>query len=325
MNRAAYPTVRPTYGTYEWLQREIGVAVGIGANYKQWDRTEYEKVDSVIQRGIRRFYQPALTGQQFQRGHRWSFLYPKTTLTTSAAYSTGTVEVVAGVATITGGTWPSWAADGDLTVSGVAYEASSVAGADLTLKDTTVAVAAGTSYTLSRPRYTLPSDYGGIDGPMTYRSGTGLGTSITVTSEQAVRERRQPFQVTGYPQRAAVYPATPDADDGTRWEVTFYPSPDIQYIFEYRYRVVMSDLVEGDYPLGGIENAETVLASCLAVANPPAYEERFLSMLAASINADQSNNSPDNLGQNLDRSDQFRDHRDYGADYLTPYNGAYYD
>lgn len=324
MARTSYPITRPTYGTYEWLQREIGVAVGIGANFNQWDHPDFERVDSVIQRGIRRFYQPALTGQRFQRGHRWSFLYPKTTIVTSAAYSTGTVEIVAGVATITTGTWPSWAADGDLLVSGTTYEAASVLGNDLTLTDLTVAVAAGTSFTLTRPRYSLPSDFGGIDGPLTYRSGTGLGSSIIVTSENDVRQRRQPFQVSGYPLRAAIYPATPDADNGTRWEMEFYPAPDIVYTLEYRYRVLMTDLVEGDYPLGGIENAETILASCMAIVSP-GLEERFIGMLASSIDHDQSNHSPANLGQNLDRSDEIRSHLDLGADYLTSYNGSYYD
>lgn len=324
MARTAFPITRPSYGTYEWLQRELGVSIGIGANFNQWDHPEIERIDSIIQRGIRRFYQPAMTGQRFQRGHRWSFLYPQATLTTSAAYSTGTVEIVAGVATITTGSWPSWAADGDLTINGIAYKADSLAGADLTLEDLTVAVAAGTSFTLSRPRYTLASDFGGIDGPITYRSGTGLGSSIVVTSENAIRQMRQPFQVTGYPTRAAIYPATPDADNGTRWEITFYPAPDAAYILEYRYRVNMTDLVAGDYPMGGIENAETILASCMAIINP-GLEERFIGMLASSIDHDQSNNSPGNLGQNLDRSDIARNHLDLGADYLTPYAGGYYD
>jgi hypothetical protein len=65
------------------------------------------------------------------------------------AYTTGTIEVVNGVATLTGGTWPSDAADKILVVGGSNYAVSTRdSGTQLTLVDTTLDVAAGSSYAL---------------------------------------------------------------------------------------------------------------------------------------------------------------------------------
>lgn len=325
MRRASYPSARPSYGTYEWFQRELGVAVGIGANYHNWDHPDVEKVDSVIQRGIHRFYQPAGTGQRFQRGYQWSFLYPLTTLTTSAAYSTGTITVVAGVATIAGGTWPSWAADGDLLISGVKYAAASVNGTfdELTLEDTTVTAAALTKFSLTRPRYSMPATFDGFDGPLTYQPGTGLSGPIRVTTEHEIRRLDQEFISSGRCRLAALYPVTPDATTGSRWQLKLFPAPDAVYLLEYRYRIEPTDLLPGEYPLGGRGNAETILMSCMAILNPQ-LEQTFLARMASAIDQDQSSHSARFIGQNLDRSDEIRSDSGYRNNSLTPYEGSYY-
>jgi hypothetical protein len=319
----SYPNTRPTYGTYEWFQRELGIAVGIGANFNHWTHPDVEKIDSLIQRGIHRFYQPAGTGQRFQRGYQWSFLVPLTTLTTSAAYSTGTVTVVAGVATITGGTWPAWAADGDLAISGVQYRASSVNGGfdELTLEDLTVTAAAGTTFSLTRPRYTLDATFESLDGPLTYRVGTGRGTVIPVVSEHGLRSGKQTGS--SYPQMAAIYTVTPDSNVGTRWQLELFPAPNAAYVLEYRYKIDPVDLVPGDFPLGGRTNAETILMSCMAILNP-ALEETFLARLASAIDQDQASHAATNLGQNRDGSDGVVNDHVLRNRSLTPYEGNYY-
>lgn len=320
--RTSYPTARPTYGTYEWFQREIGVAIGIGANYRIWDHAEVEKVDSVIQRGIHRFYQPAGTGQRFQRGYQWSFLLPLTTLTTTAAYETGTVTVVAGVATISGGTWPGWSADGDLTVNGVTYKAASVNGGfdELTLEDLSVTASAGTTFSLTRPRYSMPATFDGMYGPLTYQSGVGH-SPIRIFPEHEIRRRGQNFRSSGYPQIAALYPVTPDADNGSVRQIKFYPAPDAAYVLEYRYKIEPTDLVEGDFPLGGRTNAETILMSCMAIIDPR-LEESFLARLASAIDQDQTSHQAANIGQNLDRSDDLYNDHSFQSMFLTSYDNS---
>lgn len=70
-----------------------------------------------------------------------------------APYSTGTIQIVAttggSVVTLTGGSFPTWAASGDLVVSGELYSVLSRTDAThLVLDDATINVAAGTSYEL---------------------------------------------------------------------------------------------------------------------------------------------------------------------------------
>jgi hypothetical protein len=194
---------------------------------------------------------------------------------------------------------------------------------ELTLSDTSINVAAGTPYLITRPTYSLPSTFGSLDGPLTYRAGTGGGCAIPVVPEHYLREQRSPLVSTGYPQVAAIYPQTPDASNGTLWQITFHPSPDAAYQLYYRYRIKMTDLLPGEFPLGGTENAETILASCMALLNPQ-MEERFIAMVAAAVDADQTNHSADSIGQNRDRSDGTTMNRQYGVDDLTPYNGVFY-
>ncbi len=68
---------------------------------------------------------------------------------TDKAYSTGTVAIVGGRVTLTGGTWPSWAADADLTVNGVRYTVKTRdSGTQLTLDNASVSAPAGAIYRL---------------------------------------------------------------------------------------------------------------------------------------------------------------------------------
>lgn len=319
-NRASYPTSRPTYGTYEWFQQELGVAANLGANFNIWEHRDVEKINSIIQRGIHRFYTPAGTDRRFQRGYQWSFLQPLTTLTTTGAYSTGTVTVVAGVATISGGTWPSWAADGDLTVSGVTYVAASLDGNDLTLEDLTVTAAAGTTFELTRPRYSMPATFDGNLNSLSYQSGTGY-SMIRVFPEEEIRRRGLRYKTSGFPEIAAIYPVTPDADNGTQWQIKFFPAPDSAYVLEYRYRIEPADLAPGDFPLGGRAHAETILMSCMAILDPR-HESSFIARLASAIDLDQSTHAPAHLGKNLDHSDDIGNHVHGRNNYLTTYDNS---
>jgi hypothetical protein len=111
--------------------------------------------------------------------HIWSFMSQVGKLTIRAPYSTGTVTIVAGVATLAGGTWPSWAAAGDLIVSGVRYSVNTRdSNSQITLNDTSVTASAGTSYELIQFYYELASDFGSLiaDG-FTYSRSETMGCS----------------------------------------------------------------------------------------------------------------------------------------------------
>lgn len=66
-------------------------------------------------------------------------------------YTTGTVSITLGVVTLTGGTWPTWAADARITVAGTIYTvASRQSGTQITLVDLTVTGISGATYSLVR-------------------------------------------------------------------------------------------------------------------------------------------------------------------------------
>ena len=109
--------------------------------------SETSDIEDCIQDGLRMVYS----------AHDWSFFKPVQDITTTAPYTTGTITVVNGVVTLLTGTFPSWAADGLLKASNGYYSvASRDSNSQVTLDDTTLDIAAGTTYELARPE--IPMD-----------------------------------------------------------------------------------------------------------------------------------------------------------------------
>lgn len=297
-----YAITKPAYGIYEWYQQEIGIEMGLEPNNKLWTHSEIRKVDSLIQRGIAQFLNPeSLPGA---RSHRWTFMYPETTITLSAAYNTGTIEIASGVVTLTTGTFPSWAAEGDLVVSGTSYSVNTRdSDTQVTLDDLTVTVASGTAYTLQRNTYDLPSTVRSIEGGFTYRPGNNAWHKVQLMSEHQIREQKQWDDSSGYPQVAAVLPKTYAAATGSVKQVKFFPAPDSAYILTYRHCLQFTELAAAQYPPGDIEHAQTILMSCFSILNPQAYMEKYMTMLNSSVELDQNEQQAEYLGQNYDHSD----------------------
>lgn len=105
--------------------------------------------------------------------HAWNYYWTLGRINTVAPYSTGTVafDLTGGATerrlTLTGGTWPAWAAAGYVTVNEVTCQVERrVSDTVLTLAAAscpTDDVAAGTSYQLARDTYPLPSDFVAMD------------------------------------------------------------------------------------------------------------------------------------------------------------------
>jgi hypothetical protein len=238
--------------------------------------------------------------------HEWSFLKIDETLTSSAPYETGTVTIVAGVVTLATGTWPSWAAQGELQVDGEHYTvASRDSNSQITLADTTVAADALTTYSLIRLAYDLPSDFDSMRSEFSYAVGHGeYYPALRRTTLQDLRNRRRHNKETSYPTHCAIRPKTFVAATGQRWEVLLQPPADAAYTWEYEYKAHVSFSTEADvYFRGGNAIAELIEESCLAVAEQRFREdggrehtELFLMRLAAAVDADRNNMSPETLG-----------------------------
>jgi len=318
----------PTFGTVDWLQQEIGAAMKMGPNPGAWSNDDLQRVKSWLNRGYQEFLKPSLTGNSQHRHHRWSFLLEQKTFTTSAAYSTGTVTIAAGVVTLASGTWPTWAADGELDLSGTVYTVDTRdSGTQLTLTDLSATAAAGTTYSIVRQFYSLDSDVESIEGPMHYRSSSaGLG-EVEIMSQRDLQRYRHTFSSTssGTPRVASHSPL--GGTSGTTRRIEFFPRANAVYEIHYRARLAGTTLVTTQTPLGGREHAEAILAACLAIAAPTQYRDLYAQRLGASIELDQQAQAPETLGinhDNLDRGEWDGRGRDMSV-YATPYEGAYYD
>lgn len=304
------PITALTYGSYQYLMREVAMELGWNNNDGLLDHEQEYECNVIVQRGIKRFYNPPVMGKT---QHHWSFLRPLSTLTTTASYNTGTIAIASGVVTLTGGTWPAEAADGEIGVSGNLYAVNTRdSDTQVTLDDLTIDVTAGAEYTLGFYLYDLPTDFVDVFGPITYEpSTTTWHGEIQHVAEIDIRKRRQTIDYFGYPTIYAIRPKALSQTTGTRYEIMLWPIPEDAWNLKYRYEAVPGDLTTSNLmPYGGDSHAPTWTEAVLAEAESSRWgnrsgfhEERFRERLMASISHDQQVNSPQTLGYNGDRSD----------------------
>lgn len=287
---------------YDAILDRVGTYIGYKADPDDWTARQLAKVLSYVKSGFSTFYNPPPV-REGDESYQWNFLRPLIDITTTAPYETGTVTVVNGVVTLAGGTFPSWAASGQIELDGVLYEVDSRdTGTQLTLENTTVDADAGSEYRLGRQSYDLSSNFGGFIGKMTYPRGSGYGP-VEYVGSQLMRVRQQGVDFMGRPLRYATQVATHDPTVGTRWQVLFDPMPDAEYVLSARIRLIPSMIDSTNkYPLGGDIHGETIIESCLAAAERGKNDEQgvhhaaFMRCLAASISLDKDAYSPDTLG-----------------------------
>jgi hypothetical protein len=312
---------------YSRIREEVADFLGWTRDSAKWSAIEVSRLASILRSGLLQVYFP----QQAKPGlvHHWSWMRPLATISTVAPYTTGTVEIIDGVVTLTGGEWPSWAADGELTTTGGTYDvATRDSDTQITLADTSVSVAAGATFSIGKATYELPADFSGMfDGPLTHKPGTSsFYPPLSFVSDAMVRRERQYLGLTDRPVRFSIRPNSSDGSAVQKWEITFYPTPNAAYELRGRYKVSpqMIDATK-KYPLGGEAMSEVFLESCLAIAEQRfvdesrLHTERFMALLAAAIENDADSFSPDFLGYNSDRSEHpHSDHYDERMWYGVP-------
>lgn len=155
-------------------------------------------------------------------------------------------------------------------------------------------------------QYELPNTVAQVEGDFTFATDY-LGVHIRKIDEQEIRDLRQGDTTTGPPEVWAAVGKTADlvGTSGPRLYVQFWPTPDAIYTLGYRYLLVppkMGDPVALIYPACGPEHAETLLESCLAIADR-AYNsgrdghwQTYLMLLASSVELDKKVTAPDWIG-----------------------------
>lgn len=281
--------------TNDEVLRSIAVVAGVGRDpVNDWDANFLQDARDIIRSGLRRFFQPVLVDGAV---HQWRFLERKWEDHGLAAFDDGTVTVSAGTVTLAGGTWPTWADDGFLRISGrTLYVSSRDSGTQLTIEHDGVSHAAGTEYTLNRWRYGLPSDFGEFLGGVVYSKGSNQGYLLRSRDEAEIRRRYEAHFRTGETTLYSVWHGSDN--DASEWYLSFWPTANENAVFAGRYRSAPEDNLETTLTDGGttiqIESvhAETLVAAIQAATEefyglPGVHSARFAERLRASIKHDR--------------------------------------
>ena len=122
----------------------------------------------------------------------------------------------------------------------------------------------------------LPDACGRVLGDFIYAAGTYYPT-VPQVSEARMLALRQDTLSGSQPLFCTVRYKTEDRSESEsqRLEVDWWPTPTSAYTLTYHYEAYSGKLTEAlPYPLGGMKYAELILASCLAVAEHRANDER---------------------------------------------------
>lgn len=306
------------------LLKAVGNLLGKGIDYTNWDDPDFTaRVNAAIDIGCRWVYEPAILPNELNV-HIWSFMQPKLmTFSLNGPYSTGTISVAAGVVTGSGTVFPSWAADAELAINGVSYTVASRGGnTSLTLDDTTVTAAAGTTYTLMQVDYVLPELFGGLRGDLILNQGSrNLGYPL----QRATKEELLSFQKSGVvdyvapPCKFAIFAKDQTGAVDQRSLLSVWPIPDTAYTVSGFYVINPYRLTSAlPYPMGGLPLSECLRSACLAAAEMEfmgqagIHMQMFQQRLAAAVSYDRQVNNPGIIGQNLDRSGDVESFRKNG-------------
>lgn len=160
----------------------------------------------------------------------------------------------------------------------------------------------------------LPDDYGSLDGTITVtQTANAMNWPVQVTGENKIREMyaRLP-NATGRPIWAAEQPLKGTTKlKSSRFQLYIYPAPDDNFTLTFAYYLLPEALTDANpYCYGGMQHAETILESCLAIAEERINDQqnglhstKFMQRLQASIAIDRRNKAQ-LVGYNGDRSDQ---------------------
>jgi len=231
-------------------------------------------------------------------------------VTTTAPYATGTITIAAGVVTLTGGTFPTWADDGVLKVNDRYYSVASRGSAtQITLDSTALTVATASSYQLARPEVELDDAFDSVtnDSDLTYYPSPECWyPPVKWRHDATIRHLEGNNPEFSRPVFYSVRTTRFDPTVGSRRVLVLYPTPDQAYTLRVPMylRPVLIDSVNL-YAIGGEVLSQVMLESCLAAAEhnfeerDHVHEKQYLQLIGAAILSDQERSSPTSLGPDI--------------------------
>jgi hypothetical protein len=239
-------------------------------------------------------------------------LRPVANVSTTAPYSTGTITIASGVVTLSGGTFPSWSADGILKVNDQYYSvASRNSNTQITLDSTSITIASATSYQLARPEIPLDAAFDAVagDSDLTYYPSPDCWyPPVKWRHDATIRELEGSNPEFDRPVFYSVRTVRFDPTVGSRKVLALYPAPDQAYTLRVPMilQKVMLDTTNL-YAIGGEVLSQVILEACLASAEhnfeerEHVHEKRFMELIGLAIRDDQERSSPTSLGPDAPR------------------------
>ena len=332
------------------LEAEIGRFLGYPRDVADWSDNQVLDHAAIIKQGMRQFYFPQATVAQVvksEMAHRWSFLRPQSELAIWAdvvvgdAITVSTATHADGITTVTASEAVFYPSMEEKTMA--FDENSNTFVIDEYVSTTVVKVIGdasaegGNTITIdSEDTFTLPWDFGAMsgDGKFAYTRDSSRVIVVDLTSDVRIRQLRMGSVSSGTPYLAAITPLKTDATQAQRFTVQFHPPPNDVFTYTYRYHILPNALVDttAEYPYGSVAHSQTILESCLAMAEvrekddaTTTHQIRFANLLQGSIDHDkQYGETAVQFGYNGDNSDGYEDplrnHHCYPP--LTMFDGA---
>lgn len=141
----------------------------------------------------------------------------------------------------------------------------------------------------------LPQDFGSPDGEF-YLEGTTNLTGLKLMNHGFLIELQARYSTneqTGIPTMVAVMSDRGAGIQGQRKKLLVWRTPGSDYTVRYAYNINVDMALDNEYPYGGSAHSETILESCLAVAEQKIddamgiHTAAFERLLTASVNSDR--------------------------------------
>lgn len=160
----------------------------------------------------------------------------------------------------------------------------------------------------NQENYTLPVEFGGVEGDITWVRDGQLNIRITQVNEGILRElRHSNISSATDPCHFAVWPASSTGSAQQQYILGLFPKPSAIFNLRFRYNALPSTLTTGNpYPLGMPLFADALRASMMAACELKMDDEYgkhwqvYQDRMAVAVSLDRANMENGSLGFNSD-------------------------
>lgn len=290
--------------SYSTLKERVGHYLFGAESGSSFASDQLTRINYCIHDGLNRVY----------TSHEWSFFRPMVDVSTVAPYATGTVTIASGVVSLTGGTFPLWAASGVFSANGKYYSVASRGGnSQITLDDASVNLATASTFSIARPEIPMDASFDSVsnDSDLAFYPGPDQWyPAVSQRHDSAIRKLEASNPEFGRPAFYSVRTERFDPAVGSRKALAFYPPPDAAYVLRVPMILRPVEIDESNpYPIGGEMLSQVILEACLAAAEhnyeerEHVHEKRYQELIALAIRKDYERSSATSLGPDAPRGE----------------------